>query len=286
MAVKSAPLDNASSLILEYKILSEFRGTPGIIQCLDEGTSHDQPCCGVTYNLVLEYAAGGSLHDLIKYKGVGGIQERHVRVFIRTLLEALLCIHAAGYVHCDIKSDNVLVFPDSKDAGLLHLKIADFGLAIKTRDLDPRKKNYRGTSRYQPQEVVVSGKVSPAMDIWALGCTVVEMVTGKRLFQGFPKKSQVLMEIGNGGQPEIPDWLSEDGKDFLKKCFTRSSTYRLPARKLLLHPFVAGRASLEKPLKTTTTTTAAQVHRRNKMLEQAKAIFGFRHKHAKAIVQC
>ncbi|CAN1152058.1 Mitogen-activated protein kinase kinase kinase 20 [Linum perenne] len=241
MAVKSAPVDKASSLITEYQILSKFRGVPGIIQCIGDGISHDLPD-GKTYDLLLEFAAGGSLSDMIK----SGIPESYVRIFTQTLLEALFSIHSKGYTHCDIKPDNVLVFPGSKG----HLKIADFGLAMETWNLDPKSSNLKGTLRYLPPEVVVYGKVSPAMDVWALGCTVVEMLTGKMPFDGVKDDVEAMREIWNGGQPEIPKWLSEEGKDFLRWCFMRSPKFRPPAHMLLLHPFITGGHSLEMRRKT------------------------------------
>ncbi|CAN0899925.1 Mitogen-activated protein kinase kinase kinase 20 [Linum grandiflorum] len=214
MAVKSVPVDDAASLLAEFHILSKFHKVPGIIQCIGKDLSHDLPG-GETCNLLLKYAAGGSLSDLIANYGRCGIPERDVKVCTLYLLEALSSVHAAGYTHCDIKPDNVLVFPD--DDGFFKLKIADFGLA--TDCPDPKSKKIRGTPRYLPREMIISGTVSPAMDIWALGCTVLEMLTGERPFSCVKEDPAVMWKIAKGGQPEIPECLSDEGKDFLRKCF-------------------------------------------------------------------
>ncbi|CAN0877196.1 Mitogen-activated protein kinase kinase kinase 20 [Linum grandiflorum] len=248
MAVKSAPKEEASSLVAEFHILSKFRQVPGIIQCLGQDVSDGELPGEKNYNLFLEYAAGGSLSGVIaEYgrSGVSGIPEKDVKLCTIALLEALSSIHSAGYTHCDIKPDNVLVFPDNY--GSCQLKIADFGLAMETPDPDsPKSRNLRGTARYLPPESIVAGKVSPAMDIWALGCTVVEMLTGERPFSSLKENLAVMWRIIKGDQPEIPGWLSEEGKDFLRKCFDP----RLPADMLLSHPFLTGRR-LKKRERTT-----------------------------------
>ncbi|CAN1141369.1 Mitogen-activated protein kinase kinase kinase 20 [Linum perenne] len=239
MAVKSAPEHTASSLLLEYNILQIFRGAPGIIQCHGFGISTGQPdtCAPVTYDLLLEYASGGSLTNVIKSYG-GGIPEKLVRDYTRELLKALCIIHSHGYTHCDIKPDNILVFPDSRNPEISHLKIADFGLAVEAAKIHPRNRDFRGTPRYAPYELAVFGRVTTAMDIWALGCTVIEMLTGVPPWNYCKDKNEVMMEIRKGRPPQIPEWLSEEGKDFLNKCFLMSWVERLPAGLLLLHPFV------------------------------------------------
>ncbi|CAN1279632.1 Mitogen-activated protein kinase kinase kinase 20 [Linum perenne] len=244
MAVKSAPKDHASSLVTEYQILRKFRGCPRVIQCIGDGFSSNQSDDdGETttyYDLFLEYASGGSLSDLIANysdgRGEYGIPETMVRFCTLSLLEAMDSIHSIGYTHCDVKPDNILVFLHPNDDQLFRVKIADFGLAMETTYSGRR--SCRGTLRYMSPEVVISGNVSSAMDVWALGCTVLEMLTGKRPWEG-SKKEEVMREIEKGVHPEIPEWLSEEGKDFVSNCFMGLSC-RPPAYVLLSHPFITG----------------------------------------------
>ncbi|CAN0876929.1 Mitogen-activated protein kinase kinase kinase 20 [Linum grandiflorum] len=265
MAVKSVPEDKASSLVSEFNILSKLRH-PGIIKCFGKDVSDGEFPGETNHDLFLEYAAGGSLSGMIAdygKSGVSGVPERDVKLCTLALLEALSYIHSAGYTHCDIKPDNLLLFPN--DDGSCQLKIADFGLAMETPDPDsPATKNFRGTTRYLPPEVIVSGKVSPAMDIWAVGCTVVEMLTGERPFSSVKENPMVMWKIINGGQPEIPECLSEEGKDFIRKCFD----HRLPADRLLSHAFVTGR-SLKKRRRAT-----PQKQDLHQAFEQALAALG------------
>ncbi|CAI0400536.1 unnamed protein product [Linum tenue] len=236
MAVKSAAEDKAATLFAEHKILTRFRNAPGIIQCFYDQPIEDYTEGTVSYNLFMEYARGGSLTNLIG----GGIPESEVRVYTRMILSALYLIHWAGYVHCDIKPDNILAFPRETGTGVCwELKIADFGLAVESSKLIQGSADYRGTTRYKSPEMVASGELTPAVDVWALGCTVLEMLTGRRPWSELKKKEEVKWRIAKGGMPEIPQWVSEEGKDFLRKCFAKDVNSRWCVRRFLEHSFVA-----------------------------------------------
>ncbi|CAL1369745.1 unnamed protein product [Linum trigynum] len=154
------------------------------------------------------------------------------------ILRALSSIHSLGFTHCDIKPDNVLFFCAKNRGGqsLCELKIADFGLARETSKLSPKSKRFTGTLRYMPSEVAVEGKVSPAMDLWALGCTLVEMLTGNVPWSRFKEGREEFMEIAAVGTLEIPELVSVQRKDFLRKCFARDPSQRLHVDMFLKHP--------------------------------------------------
>ncbi|CAI0438384.1 unnamed protein product [Linum tenue] len=87
-------------------------------------------------------------------------------------------------------------------------------------------------------EVAVAGRVTTAMDVWALGCTVVEMVTGKRPWKGL-EEEDVMARVADGRHPKIPAALSAEGRDFLNECFVVNRLKRATADSLLSHRFVA-----------------------------------------------
>ncbi|CAL1385126.1 unnamed protein product [Linum trigynum] len=214
MAVKSAPEYNAKFLKLEHRILAEFRLNPAIIQCFGAQITQEDGGPRI-YNLLLEYAPCGSLSDLIaRYRRRRGIPESEIRVYTRTILEALSCIHSRGYAHCDIKPDNILVFPPSEEAESVgRLKVADFGAAVDLSEQSGGAENLgiRGAVRYMAPEVAVAGRVTTAMDVWALGCTVVEMVTGKRPWKGL-EEEDVMARVADGRHPKIPVGLSAEAR--------------------------------------------------------------------------
>ncbi|GAU46052.1 hypothetical protein TSUD_191230 [Trifolium subterraneum] len=90
-------------------------------------------------------------------------------------------------------------------------------------------------------ELVNGGENESPADIWALGCAVVEMVTGKPAWN-LEKDSNIwslLRRIGAGEEsPVIPEELSKEGKDFAEKCFVIDPRKRWTAEMLLNHPFV------------------------------------------------
>nr|DAD37319.1 TPA_asm: hypothetical protein HUJ06_007960 [Nelumbo nucifera] len=198
------------------------------------------------YNLLLEYASGGSLHDRIVRSG-GGLPESEVRLYTRSILRGLSHIHKCGFVHCDLKPENLLLVPSSSSSnkGRSSVKIADFGLSKRVgEDMLCRKDGMmlRTTPLYAASESINFCLYEPCSDIWALGCTVIMMITGKPAWD-FPPETDVdlfLNEIGfTPVVPEIPEKLSIEGKDFLNLCLIRDETLRWTADMLLLHPFVA-----------------------------------------------
>ncbi|KAK8499422.1 hypothetical protein V6N13_010548 [Hibiscus sabdariffa] len=140
------------SLQKEYRVLRRFLDCPNIVQCYGEVITIEG---GVTnHNLLLEYADRGNLLSLIKKYG-GKIPESHVRHYTKLIVEGLCVIHEKGYVHCDIKPQNILVYCSNQSGCLSSLKIADFGLAKEPgeRDVDAIVSPYhRGTFNYMSPE--------------------------------------------------------------------------------------------------------------------------------------
>uniref|UniRef100_A0A2P2KAV5 Mitogen-activated protein kinase kinase kinase n=2 Tax=Rhizophora mucronata TaxID=61149 RepID=A0A2P2KAV5_RHIMU len=76
-----------------------------------------------------------------------------------------------------------------------------------------------------------------AADIWSLGCTVLEMLTGQPPYSHL-EGMQALFRIGRGDPPPVPDSLSTDARDFIFRCLQVNPCYRPTAAQLLDHPFV------------------------------------------------
>ncbi|KAJ7960799.1 putative Mitogen-activated protein kinase kinase kinase [Quillaja saponaria] len=104
---------------------------------------------------------------------------------------------------------------------------------------DFAKSAFSGTPAFMAPEVARGEEQGFAADIWALGCTMIEMATGSNPWPKINDPVLALYRIGFSGQvPEIPSWLSEKGKDFLDKCLRRDSKERWTANELLKHPFL------------------------------------------------
>lgn len=233
MAVKSCGVSLSSSLINEKSILEELKDCPEIIRCY--GGSYSCENGEKLYNVLLEYASGGSIADKLKYSGDRALPETDVRQYTKALLKGLRYIHKFGYVHCDIKLQNILLCSDGG------VRIADFGLAKRVGGGGAAAGcELRGTPMYMSPEMVAGSEQGFPADVWALGCVVAEMVSGSPAWS-CSDVAALLMKIGVGEEvPEIPGVLSAEGKDFLQKCFVKDPNQRWTAEMLLDHPFVSG----------------------------------------------
>jgi serine/threonine-protein kinase len=152
---------------------------PNVVRVYD----HGQTETGIPY-LVMEQVHGE--HLCVKAARDPGISLRRAAAIVRQLLDGLVALHAAGIVHGDVKSDNVLVSMTEDGDDLV--KLIDFGLAhpdlegrptpVRTRDL------VSGTPDYMAPEVIRGADSTPASDIYAAGVILYELVTGVTPFAG------------------------------------------------------------------------------------------------------
>ncbi|XP_020572327.1 mitogen-activated protein kinase kinase kinase NPK1-like [Phalaenopsis equestris] len=216
-AVKSSHISRAALLQKEQSILSSI-SSPHIISCLGSSVSRD------SCNLFLEFAAGGALSDIAGY-----LSEPKIRSFTRQILLALCYLHSNGIVHGDVKGRNVLVGSEGK------IKLGDFGCAHRVGE-----GLVMGTPAFMAPEVARGEEQGIASDVWSLGCTVVEMATGKSPWPDVNDAVAAIHRIGfTGDVPAMPECVLEEAKDFVLKCFQRDPKERWTAEQLLSHPFVA-----------------------------------------------
>ncbi|KAJ1391020.1 Protein kinase domain [Sesbania bispinosa] len=190
--------------------------------------------------IYLEYVSGGSIHKLLQEYGQFG--ELAIRSYTQQILSGLAYLHAKHTLHRDIKGANILVDPNGR------VKLADFGMAKHiTGQSCPL--SFKGSPYWMAPEVIKnSNGCSLAVDIWSLGCTVLEMATTKPPWHQYEGVA-AMFKIGNSKElPAIPDHLSNEGKDFVRKCLQRNPRDRPSASELLDHPFVKCAAPLERPI--------------------------------------
>ncbi|KAI3922254.1 hypothetical protein MKX01_005943 [Papaver californicum] len=229
MAVKSSMVSQSSMLEKEKEILTQLNGCPQILQCFGEDITVEN---GVQmYNIFLEFASLGNLSQLIK--SGSSMAESEIKNYTRMITQGIGYIHEMGFVHSDIKPQNILL---CSGEGKIELKIADFGL---TKRSGKSSNGFIGTPLYMSPELVSCNENETPSDIWALGCVVMEMITRKPAWR-CSDLINLLYRIGFTEQvPEIPSEISEEGKDFLRKCFIKDPTKRWTAEMLLRHPFIS-----------------------------------------------
>ena len=173
----------------------------------------------LSISIYLEYIPGGSIGSCLRKHG--RFEEPVVRSLTRQTLEGLAYLHGQGILHRDLKADNILLDLDGT------CKISDFGISKRSDDIygNDASNSMQGSVFWMAPEVVRSqGQgYSAKVDVWSLGCVVLEMFAGKRPWS----KEEVvgaIFKLGSLNQaPPIPEDVqataSVDGLAFMYDCF-------------------------------------------------------------------
>lgn len=123
--------------------------------------------------------------------------------------------------------------------------IGDFGCA---QWIASGEKAIRGSPMYMAPEAARGQEQGMPADIWAFGCTVIEMITGRPPWpDAADSAGGIHKNCFSGVAPAIPAWFSDDAKDFLVNCFWMEPEGRWTAEQLLRHPFVESSCSVSNP---------------------------------------
>ncbi|KAL0908230.1 hypothetical protein M5K25_022711 [Dendrobium thyrsiflorum] len=196
-----------------------------------------------TLAVYLEYVSGGSIHKLLQEYGSFG--EPVIRNYTAQILSGLAYLHGRNTVHRDIKGANILVDPNGE------VKLADFGMAKHISSYTSIR-SFKGSPYWMAPEVIMNGSgYNLSVDIWSLGCTVLEMATSKPPWSQFEGVAAIF-KIGNSKDiPAIPDHLSSEAKSFLRLCLLRDPSARPTASQLLYHPFVCDQPTIKSTKSST-----------------------------------
>lgn len=140
--------------------------------------------------IVMEYCSGGDLGKYIKKlldksPSWSYLPEKQILRWTRQLVEALLYMHQNGLLHRDIKPANI--FLASRDHDTSVLKIGDFGVSKILQHCDEEAATRCGTPLYFSPEMCNGLPYTAKNDIWALGCVLFELMTGKHPFSAASK---------------------------------------------------------------------------------------------------
>ncbi|WP_324653244.1 serine/threonine-protein kinase [Georgenia sp. H159] len=166
VAVKTASGSAALDRLRREATVAASVDHPGVVGV--HGTGRD----GATSYLVMDLLPGP---DLGRVLGGGPLPAGEAVRVTAAVADALAATHRAGVIHGDVKPANVVVVGD-------HVVLIDFGVAATAADDDGQVTF--GTAPFMAPEQVVSGPLTPATDVYALGCLLTAAVTGRPPFVG------------------------------------------------------------------------------------------------------
>lgn len=193
-------------------------------------------------HLGLEYIQGSDLLEYFNKYHKGGMNEALARKIFRQLLNAVLYIHSKGYIHCDLKLENILI--DSED----RIKVTDFGFA--TPYSSNKKMVYsKGSRNYASPEVVLKRSFyGPETDVWSMGVVLFCLTCGVMPVVFGNKPAHCAYEnIEKTGLEFRKDGLSDALKDLLLRMIEVKSSQRITLEEVEKHCWI-----LDKPLHSTT----------------------------------
>ncbi|KAI5123627.1 hypothetical protein M0805_003441 [Coniferiporia weirii] len=191
-------------------------------------------------SIFLEYVPGGSVAGCLRKSGK--FDDQVSRSFTGQIIAGLEYLHSNGIIHRDLKADNLLVDP----SGIC--KISDFGISKRTDDIEQNgiHTSMQGSVFWMAPEVVQAARkgeqhgYNGKVDIWSLGCVVLEMWAGRRPWQDTDAIAVIYELITKQGAPPVPPdvVLGPEADDFRKKCFAIRPDERPSAAELSQHPYL------------------------------------------------
>ncbi|XP_019181877.1 PREDICTED: 3-phosphoinositide-dependent protein kinase 2-like [Ipomoea nil] len=195
--------------------------------------------------MALESCEGGELFDQITRKG--RLPEDEARFYTAEVVDSLEYIHSMGLIHRDIKPENLLLTTDG------HIKIADFGSVKPMQDSritvlpnaasDDKACTFVGTAAYVPPEVLNSSPATFGNDLWALGCTVYQMLSGTSPFKD--ASEWLIFQRIIARDIRFPNYFSDEARDLIDQLLDIDPSRRPGAgpdgyASLKKHPFFRG----------------------------------------------
>ncbi|MFJ3144122.1 Stk1 family PASTA domain-containing Ser/Thr kinase [Streptomyces halstedii] len=159
---------------------------PNVVGVFDQGAQ------GAYVYLAMEYVAGCTLRDVLRERGA--LQPRAALDILEPVLAALGAAHRAGFVHRDMKPENVLIGDDGR------VKVADFGLVRAVGTVTDTTGSLLGTVSYLAPEQIEHGSADTRSDVYACGVVLYEMLTGSKPHAG-DTAAQVIYQHLNEDVP-------------------------------------------------------------------------------------
>lgn len=198
--------------VLSEKNIMEQADHPFILRL--HKTFKDRDCL----YMLLEFVQGGELFTLLHIRG-GKLGDKEARFYAACVQDALEYLHDREIVYRDLKPENLLI----DDVG--YIRVVDFGFSKK---ITTRSFTLCGTPEYLAPELVLGKGHNKAVDIWALGILIYEMIAGVSPFQDpINGDHMVICKKIVRNKVEYPRRFGEKAKDLVGKLLVREPHLRI-----------------------------------------------------------
>jgi serine/threonine protein kinase/tetratricopeptide (TPR) repeat protein/TolB-like protein len=208
---------------------------PNVCRIFDLGHHHaasaarssDQES-GITF-LTMELLSGETLAD--KLKRSGRIKESEALPLVAQMASGLAAAHAAGIVHRDFKSGNVILVPPKDMQSQTRAVITDFGLARSasaSEGMTASSGAISGTPAYMAPEQIEGGEITPSTDIYSLGIVIYEMVSGALPFAADTPLASAVKRLKENPAPlrTLVQGLDPNWDAVTLRCLERNAAAR------------------------------------------------------------
>ncbi|KAI9338559.1 kinase-like domain-containing protein [Zopfochytrium polystomum] len=183
---------------------------------------------------VMEYVSGG---DLMWHIQRQQFSEKRAKYYACEVLLALEYFHKQNIVYRDLKLDNILLSLEG------HIKIADYGLCKENMPHGSTTSTFCGTPEFMAPEILLEKPYTRAVDWWALGVLIYEMLLGQSPFRGDDEDE--IFEAILHDEVVFPSGMPKEAVNILQKLLTKDPSRRLgsgksDAEEIRRHPFFAG----------------------------------------------
>ncbi|XWS75463.1 hypothetical protein CRYUN_Cryun01aG0090600 [Craigia yunnanensis] len=176
--------------------------------------------------IVTEYAKGGSVRQFLEKRQSGPMPLKLALKRALDVAKGMAYIHGLGFIHRDLKSDNLLIAADKS------IKIADFGVArieVQTEGMTPKT----GTYRWMAPEMIQNRPYTKKVDVYSFGIVLWELITGLLPYQEKTSVQAAKSVVDSGARPDIPKDCLPVLSEIMTCCWDTNPDARPPFTQII-----------------------------------------------------